>query len=76
MSFLMPLKAFGTFFGQRAIDFFSQTVKWLLFHHHQKMNGKATDETEDILPFERTSQSLAYQKNFHALLEIFQTTSK
>ena len=43
----------------QAIDFFSQMVKCLLIHHHQRMNVKATDESEVILPFERRSQSLS-----------------
>ena len=37
------------------------------------MNGKTTDETEVILPFEGRSQSLAYQKQFQAVLRISQT---
>ena len=39
------------------------------------MNGKTTDETEVILLFESRSQSLAYRKNFHAVLGIFPTLS-
>ena len=37
------------------------------------MNGKTTDETEVILPFEGRSQSLAYQKQSQAVLRISQT---
>ena len=39
------------------------------------MNGKTTDEIEVILPFDRRSQPLAYQKLFHAVLGISPTLS-